>query len=206
MRDLNRNNNGLPPILQKIIALSALIILSPLIVIVTLLIRLESPGNAIFKQTRVGLNGRRFQFYKFRSMRTKNDPSYVDVSDLKSDRDGVCNKFFNDPRVTRVGLFIRKYSIDEIPQLINVVKGDMLLIGPRPALIGECDQYTLTARQRLKALPGITGLWQVSGRANTTFDKQIELDLRYLIDRSWIEDIKILAFTIPVVIFGRGAY
>jgi len=130
----------------------------------------------------------------------------VDVSKLKSDRDGVCNKFFNDPRVTRMGKFIRKYSIDELPQLINVVKGDMLLIGPRPALLIETDQYSMKARKRLATTPGLTGLWQVSGRANTTFEEQIELDLRYVSEKSWVCDMKILLATVPVVLFGKGAY
>ena len=205
-RQIDHNRIGLSPILQRLFALVGLVMISPLLLIVALWIAFESPGNVIFKQIRVGEQGRRFNFYKFRSMRTPKDPKYVDVSQLASDRDGVCNKFFNDPRVTRVGKFIRKYSIDELPQLINVVKGDMLLIGPRPALLSETDQYSMLARKRLATMPGLTGLWQVSGRANTTFEEQIELDIRYVKEKNWVYDLKILFATIPVVLFGKGAY
>lgn len=197
---------GLSPLFQRFCAMVGLFLISPLLIMVALCVALESPGSVIFKQIRVGEHGRRFNFYKFRSMRTPQDPKYVDVSQLTSDRDGVCNKFFNDPRITRVGKFIRKYSIDELPQLINVVKGDMLLIGPRPALLNETDQYSMLARKRLATMPGLTGLWQVSGRANTTFEEQIELDIRYVKEKSWINDVKILFATIPVVLFGKGAY
>ena len=197
---------GLNPMIQRVVALVGLVLISPVLLIAALLIRLESPGNPIFSQTRVGLNGRRFSFYKFRSMRVSTDPKYVDVSAMGSDRDGVCKKFFNDPRVTRIGRVIRKYSIDELPQLINVVKGDMLLIGPRPALVPETDQYSMKARKRLEKMPGLTGLWQVSGRADTSFEEQVELDIRYVEAQSWVEDIKILFATIPVVLFGKGAY
>jgi exopolysaccharide production protein ExoY len=199
-------SSGLHPVFQRFCAFIGLVVISPLLMLIALAIRLESPGNPFFKQTRVGLNGRRFNFYKFRSMRVSTDPKYIDVSAMKSDRDGVCNKFFNDPRVTRIGRIIRKYSIDELPQLINVMMGDMLLIGPRPALVQETDAYTMTARERLVAVPGLTGLWQVSGRADTTFEEQVALDLRYVQEQSWINDIKILLSTIPVVLFGKGAY
>ncbi|KZY64002.1 multidrug MFS transporter [Oleiphilus sp. HI0071] len=206
MKSIQSKHLGLSPLLQRAIALVGLILISPVLLITALLIRLESPGSPIFTQTRVGLHGRRFAFYKFRSMRVASDPKYVDVSTIKSDRDGVCKKLFNDPRVTRIGKIIRKYSIDELPQLINVVKGDMLLIGPRPALVQETDIYSMTARQRLQILPGLTGLWQVSGRADTTFEEQVSLDIRYIKEQSWMKDIKILLSTVPVVLFGRGAY
>lgn len=199
-------SSGLHPVFQRFCAFIGLAVISPLLMLIALAIRLESPGNPFFKQTRVGLNGRRFNFYKFRSMRVSTDPKYIDVSAMKSDRDGVCNKFFNDPRVTRIGRVIRKYSIDELPQLINVMMGDMLLIGPRPALVQETDAYSMTARERLIAVPGLTGLWQVSGRADTTFEEQVALDLRYVQEQSWINDLKILLSTIPVVLFGKGAY
>ncbi len=199
-------SSGLNPMFQRVCAFLGLIVISPLLVIISLAIGIESPGNPFFCQTRVGLHGRRFNFYKFRSMRVQNDPQYVDISKLKSDRDGVCNKFFDDPRVTLIGRYIRKYSIDELPQLFNVLKGDMLLIGPRPALTQETNQYSMNARQRLQTLPGLTGLWQVSGRADTTFEEQLVLDIRYVREQSWLQDIKILLATIPVVLFGKGAY
>jgi len=197
---------GLNVLIQRIIALLGVMLLSPVLLIITTLIRLESPGRALFSQTRVGENGRRFTCFKFRSMRIPEDPNYIDVSDLKSDRGGVCNKFYNDPRVTPIGKIIRKFSIDELPQLLNVVKGDMLLIGPRPALIIESDQYSMVARQRLTTMPGLTGLWQVSGRADTSFEEQISLDIRYVKEQSWFNDLKILLSTIPVVLLGKGAY
>ncbi len=200
------NVSGLSPVLQRVIAAAVLLVLSPVLLLLMVMIKLESPGSAIFKQTRVGMNGRRFDFYKFRSMRVATDPKYVDVSQIKSDRDGVCNKFFNDPRVTSIGRFIRKYSVDEIPQLFNVVKGDMLLIGPRPALVQEADAYDMKARYRLKAMPGLTGLWQVSGRADTTFEEQVALDIKYVDEKSWLFDLRIVLATIPVVLFGKGAY
>mgnify|MGYP000158448870 FL=1 len=202
----NQSNGGLSPILQRTLALIGLVVISPFLLIIAALIRLESPGNAIFTQVRVGENCRRFQFFKFRSMRTPQDPEYVDVNQLKSDRDGVCSKFYNDPRVTQVGRFLRKYSIDELPQLLNVVKGDMLLIGPRPALTQESDQYSMKARKRFNAVPGLTGLWQVSGRADTSFEEQISLDIRYVQEQSWFNDLRILLSTIPVVLLGKGAY
>lgn len=198
--------SGLPRTLQASAALLGMLCLSPLLLLVALIIRLESPGPVLFTQVRVGEQGRRFRLYKFRSMRTPNDPKYVDISKIKSDREGVCKKLFKDPRITRFGRFIRKYSIDELPQLLNVVKGDMVLIGPRPALPEETDQYELKACGRLEATPGLTGLWQVSGRADTTFEEQIELDLRYVREQSFLQDIRILFATIPVVVFGRGAY
>lgn len=199
-------HSGINPYLQRSCAFIGLLLLSPLLIAIWAIIRIESPGNPLFKQVRVGINGRRFAFYKFRSMRVSTDPKYVDVSQMKSDRDGVCNKFFNDPRITKVGKFIRKYSIDELPQLINVLKGDMLLVGPRPALVTETDQYSLRARKRLQDMPGLTGLWQVSGRADTTFEEQIELDIRYVKEKSFFNDVRILCSTIPVVLFGKGAY
>lgn len=197
---------GLPLGLQQALAAIALCVLAPLLLLTAAIIRCESPGNALFTQIRVGRYGRRFKLYKFRSMRMASDPKYVDVSAMQSDREGVCQKFFHDPRVTAVGRIIRKFSIDELPQLINVLKGDMALIGPRPALEKETDAYTLRARGRLQATPGLTGLWQVSGRADTTFEQQIDLDLSYVRAQSIWEDIRIMFATIPVVVFGRGAY
>jgi len=211
-KDLKNNSNkpdghsGLSPIFQRTLALIGVVLISPLLILVAVLIRSESPGRAIFTQTRVGENGRRFQFYKFRSMRILQDPKYVDTSEFKSDRNGVCNKFYNDPRVTNIGKYIRKYSIDELPQLINVVIGDMLLVGPRPALTQESDQYSMVARKRFNTTPGLTGLWQVSGRADTSFEEQINLDVSYVEKQSVLSDLRILLATVPVVMFGKGAY
>jgi lipopolysaccharide/colanic/teichoic acid biosynthesis glycosyltransferase len=202
----NLGKTGIPLFIQQSGALLLLTFLSPILLITMVCIRMESPGAALFSQVRVGVRGRRFMLYKFRSMRTADDPKYVDTSTIRSDREGVCKKLFNDPRITKVGAFIRKYSIDELPQLLNVLKGDMVLIGPRPALPNETDQYSLKACGRLEAVPGLTGLWQVSGRADTTFEEQIDLDLEYVKQKSFLEDIRILLATIPVVFLGKGAY
>jgi lipopolysaccharide/colanic/teichoic acid biosynthesis glycosyltransferase len=189
------------------VTLSALLILalSPLLLITGLAILLESRGGVFFHQQRVGKDGQIFKMIKFRSMST-DAKLHAQVAAMESDRDGVCRKFVNDPRVTKVGNIIRKLSIDELPQLINVLRGEMSLIGPRPALISEVEQYTDYDRQRLNALPGISGLWQVSGRADLSFEQQIDLDLRYIRERSLFTDIVITVKTIPAVLLGAGAY
>lgn len=197
---------GLPISLQQIGAAAVLLVLSPLLLLLALLIRLESQGSPLYSQVRVGKDGRRFKFYKFRSMYIKDDPKWVDVSTLNSDRDGICKKFRQDPRITPIGRFIRKFSLDELPQLINILKGDMALIGPRPALPCETDAYNARAMNRLDVTPGLTGLWQVSGRADTTFEEQIDLDMQYIKNRSWWFDISIMAQTVPAVLSSRGAY
>ena len=195
------NHNGLSMILQRIVAATALVVLAPLGAIVALLIRGDSPGPILFTQNRVGQMGRTFRIYKFRTM-------HVDQRHhkLESERGGLCFKMRKDPRVTRIGYWLRRGSLDELPQLINVVKGDMALIGPRPALPEECDAYAHDHLERLGRLPGITGLWQVSGRADTTFDEQMVLDIRYVRDQSPLMDFSILLRTIPVVLTGKGAY
>ena len=199
-------NKGLPVNLQKVIAALMIIILSPVFLLTTLLIRIETKGAAFYTQIRVGERGRRFRIYKFRSMYLADDPKYVDISSIESDRDGICRKLFRDPRVTFIGRVLRKYSIDELPQLFNVLKGDMVLVGPRPALSDETDHYDYKSMRRLNTQPGLTGLWQVSGRADTTFEEQVDLDIRYIKEKSFWFDLKILFETIPVVIFGKGAY
>ena len=201
-----KTTNGLPENLQRLLALIALIILSPLLLLTMFAIRTESKGPVFFKQVRVGEQGRRFTMYKFRSMYMPDDPRYVDPAQLISDRDGVCNKFKKDPRITCVGRIIRKLSIDELPQLLNVLKGEMVLIGPRPALPQETDAYDWYMLERLNTKSGLTGLWQVSGRADTSFQEQIDLDLRYVRERSWLLDLKIMLATIPAVVTGKGAY
>ncbi|MBA55590.1 MAG: multidrug MFS transporter [Pseudomonadales bacterium] len=199
-------HSGFPIVLQKLAAAVALLLLSPLLILLALLIRMESKGSPLYAQIRVGENGRRFKFYKFRSMFITGDARWVDVNTLSSDRDGVCKKFKRDPRITSIGRIIRKYSIDEIPQLINVLKGDMVLIGPRPALCSETDCYSTEQMNRLDVKPGLTGLWQVSGRADTTFEQQVELDIFYIDNQSWWFDIKIVLQTIPAVLLSKGAY
>jgi Sugar transferases involved in lipopolysaccharide synthesis len=197
---------GLSPSIQRTAAAAGLVVLSPILLLVCLAIRLESKGSAIFCQQRVGKNGVEFKLYKFRSMYGADHPSHIEVQNKQSDREGVCKKHFSDPRVTPIGQIIRKLSIDELPQLLNVVKGEMALVGPRPALPQEVAVYDYKARRRLQVTPGLTGLWQVSGRADTTFEQQIDLDLRYVTRKSLLLDINILLKTLPAVISGRGAY
>lgn len=197
---------GIPGVIHQVAALFLYIVLSPLMLITCALIRFESGGPVIFTQLRVGLLGERFKLYKFRSMYMENDPRYEMPKESESDREGVCKKYFRDPRITRVGKIIRHLSIDELPQLLNVIKGEMVLVGPRPALPIEVDHYQLSSYRRLDTKPGLTGLWQVSGRANTSFERQLDLDIEYVNKQSIGLDCKILVATVPAVLTGEGAY
>lgn len=204
--DKSYKHKGIPVILQQTVALVALLLISPLLLIVFILIKVESSGNALFSQTRVGENGRHFKMYKFRSMYLKTDPKYQEPDPRQSSREGVCKKYINDPRITKIGQFIRKYSIDEIPQLFNIVRGDMCLVGPRPALSVETYEYDNVVQTRLFTKPGLTGLWQVSGRADTNFEEQLHLDRTYIKQQSFLMDCKIIILTIPAVLSAKGAY
>lgn len=195
---------GMPMFLQRLLAIVAVLLLSPILLITALLIRLQSQGPVVFHQVRVGEHGQRFTMFKFRSMYLPSDHRFQQPG--PSDRDGICKKYYNDPRITPIGRVIRKLSIDELPQLFNVIFGDMALIGPRPALPSEVDAYESYMLHRLDVKPGITGLWQVSGRADIGFEEQILLDFKYVEQRSFIMDLKILFATVPAVITGRGAY
>lgn len=172
-----------------------LLICLPVILIVITLIKLEDGGPIIFKQIRVGKDGKEFFIYKFRSMR-------IDAEKIKSallsknEVSGAMFKMKNDPRITKIGKFIRKTSLDEIPQFVNVLKGDMSLVGPRPPLREEVDSYSKYDKQRLMVTPGISGLWQVSGRSNLSFSEMVELDLKYIQKRSVWLDLKIVLKTI----------
>lgn len=199
-------HRGIPLILQQTISALALLAISPLLLLVMLLIALESPGKILFSQIRVGDNGRHFKMYKFRSMYLKSDPRYQEPDPNESSRDGICKKYINDPRITRIGRFIRKYSIDELPQLFNVVTGDMCLVGPRPALAIETYEYEHADQPRLFSKPGLTGLWQISGRADTTFHQQLQLDKSYIKQQSVWMDCKIILLTVPAVLSAKGAY
>jgi exopolysaccharide production protein ExoY len=199
-------HRGIPMFMQRFVALIALIVVSPILLITMVLICIESKGNCFFSQDRIGKFGRHFCMYKFRSMYLKNDRLYEEPDPTTSDRPGVCKKYKADPRITKVGRVIRKYSIDELPQLYNIVTGDMALIGPRPALSMEVDAYPVSALSRLNGMPGISGLWQVSGRANTDFQTQVELDQWYLNEQSIWLDFYILFATVPSVITAKGSY
>lgn len=183
----------------------ALVMAAPIFAITALAIKLDSPGPVFFRQTRVGMNGRHFACYKFRSMYT-NAEAMKALLAAQNEADGPVFKMKRDPRVTRVGAIIRKFSIDELPQLLNVLQGEMSLVGPRPALPKEVVQYQFEQLGRLYALPGITGLQQVSGRSDLSFDRWTQLDLQYVSEQSLWQDVKILLKTIPAVISGRGAY
>jgi lipopolysaccharide/colanic/teichoic acid biosynthesis glycosyltransferase len=192
--------------LDILIAGPLFLVLLPIFGLLALAIRLESPGAALFKQTRVGRWGRIFTMYKFRSM-------YMDAearkAELLADNEmsgGVTFKMQRDPRITRIGRFIRKASIDELPQLWNVIRGDMSLVGPRPPVPAEVDEYSLSHRRRLEVTPGITCIWQVSGRSDIPFPQQVELDVLYIESQSLLTDLKLLRQTVPAVLFGRGAY
>ena len=202
----NFGHKGLPLFVQQILAGLALLVLSPLMLVVMILIRIESPGSIFFSQIRVGEYGRHFRMYKFRSMYLTSDHRYQEPDPNSSVREGVCKKYIADPRITFIGRFIRKYSIDELPQLFNIVKKDMCLVGPRPALAIETYQYDLNEQARLFTKPGLTGLWQVSGRADTNFEQQLQLDTSYIAQQSVWMDCKILCLTVPAVLSARGAY
>ena len=187
------------------VATAALTLLSPLLAATAVAICLESRGPVFFKQTRIGRNGQKFSMFKFRSMYRDAEARRAALL-ATSDREGICFKSKNDPRITRIGRLLRRFSIDELPQIFNVLKGEMSIVGPRPALPQEVAAYPDRALGRLKVKPGITGLWQVSGRADIGFDKMIDLDLAYARTRSIWVDLAILALNTRAVLSGRGAY
>lgn len=192
----------------------ALLLVSPLLAGIAIGIKLTSPGPVFFRQERLGLNGRKFMFLKFRSMYTDNDPrshqEYVRKlieESKKESSENIIYKMTDDPRITPFGRFLRKSSLDEIPQFINVLTGEMSLVGPRPPIPYECDMYDVWHKRRLLSCkPGITGQWQVTGRSTTTFDEMVRMDLDYIENWSLWKDIKILFKTPRVVLMGKGAY
>jgi len=193
-------------LLDIVVSTLALVALLPIFAVTALSIVVENPGPIFFVQTRVGRNGRHFRFYKFRSMVVNAEKLKTELAARNESKDGVIFKMKKDPRITRTGRVIRKFSIDELPQLINVLKGDMSLVGPRPPVPKEVEQYTLEQRKRLHAIPGITGLWQVSGRSDIPFTDQVRLDLQYIQSAGVINDLRLLLKTIPAVLSGKGAY
>lgn len=190
---------------ERVVAIAALIVLLLPLVIIGLLIRLNSSGPALFVQERVGKNGKVFRCFKFRTMVDGADDLIDYIIDL-NDHDGVLFKVKNDPRCTSIGKVLRRYSIDEFPQIINVALGHMSLVGPRPPLPGEVAQYGVDVRRRLLVKPGLTGLWQVSGRSNLSWEESVRLDLEYVENWSPLLDAKILLKTVPAVLSGHGAY
>lgn len=182
-----------------------LILLAPILLLMAWLIKREDGGPVIFSQERVGKRGKIFRMYKFRSM-VIDAEARKDELMPQNEAGGILFKIRHDPRITRVGRFMRRFSIDEAPQLFNVLKGDMSLVGPRPALPHEVNQYSLSERLRLEVIPGITGLWQIKGRSEIDFQGQVRLDVQYIESQTFWGDVVILLKTIPAVLSGRGAY
>lgn len=207
----NRNNKyfKIKYILDLILVIPALIVLSPAMLLVMYLIRKNDEGSPFFVQRRIGLNGREFNCYKFRTMVVdaqqrldallESDP--VAAAEWKRDQ-----KLKNDPRITKVGRFLRKTSLDELPQLWNIMKGDMSLVGPRPIVQNEIIKYGPFFKYYTSVKPGVSGLWQISGRNNTTYDERVQYDVDYAKTYSFLTDTKILFKTLPAVLFSKGAY
>jgi len=185
---------------------AALLLLSPLFVLMALAIKLEDGGPVLYWQKRVGLNGRVFAFPKFRSMRTDSDAVRQQIEHQNQHGNSLTFKMKNDPRITRVGKLLRRTSMDELPQLLCVLQGDMTLVGPRPPMVSEVERYTLADRRRLSVTPGLTCIWQVSGRSDIPFPKQAAMDVDYIRERSIGLDLRLLLATVPAVLLGRGAY
>jgi exopolysaccharide biosynthesis polyprenyl glycosylphosphotransferase len=191
-------------VIDIVVAGAGLLVLLPLMALIALLIRLTSPGPVIFRQVRCGLNGRRFTFFKFRSMVENAEEMKQDLAHLNQKTTAF--KIPDDPRLTQVGRYLRKFSIDEWPQLWNVLKGDMSLVGPRPAVPDEIAHYQRWQRRRLRMRPGLTCLWAVAGRDTLDFDTWMKMDMQYIDNWSLALDWKILLLTIPRVLSGKGAY
>lgn len=185
-------------------SLFLIIVLSWLLLILAVLVKCTSKGPILYVSKRVGKDGKLFNFYKFRSMRVGADKE-LDSLLAQNETGGITFKMKDDPRVTKFGKFIRKTSLDELPQLFNILNGSMSFVGPRPALPREVEQYNDYQKQRLLVKQGLTCIWQCSGRSNTTFDEQIEMDLEYIQKRGFFFDIWILIKTFFAVIFGKGA-
>jgi lipopolysaccharide/colanic/teichoic acid biosynthesis glycosyltransferase len=182
-----------------------LVIFSPLYALIALCVRLEDGNPAIFTQIRIGQFGREFKMYKFRSMCVNAEARLAEVLLKNQHQEGVTFKIKNDPRLTRVGKWLRRFSFDELPQVWNVLIGDMSLVGPRPPVPREVARYSLTDRRRLAVKPGLTCLWQIGGRSEIDFSGQVKLDVDYIENRGFWKDVNILVKTVPAVVSGRGA-
>ncbi len=191
-------------VLDVLLSTLALAVMAPFMLLIALLIRMDSPGPIFYRAARIGRKGRTFTCYKFRTMVAHADKMREDLAH-KNERDGILFKMSNDPRITRVGVWLRKYSLDELPQFFNVLMGDMSLVGPRPPLAAEVEKYDLAHLRRLDVLPGITGLWQVEARQDPSFDSYISLDTAYVENWNLMLDLRILARTVGVVLGGTGS-
>jgi exopolysaccharide biosynthesis polyprenyl glycosylphosphotransferase len=190
---------------DKVVALTALIMLAPPMACIALAVRLSDGGPALFRQTRVGRDERLFTVYKFRTM-VSDAEKQKSALQAQNEGNGLLFKIRDDPRITSIGAWLRRYSLDELPQLWNVLKGDMSLVGPRPALSAEAAEYDYYVRRRLAVKPGVTGLWQVSGRSDLSWEEAVRLDVRYVEQWSLMLDLQILWKTWSAVIRGSGAY
>jgi len=187
-------------------SLVGMILLLPVYLGIAAAVKLTSPGPVIFSQIRVGRYGRHFRFYKFRSMYIDAEARKAELMAQNESKDGVIFKMKDDPRITKVGKLLRRTSLDELPQLWNVFIGDMSLVGPRPPVPKEVQEYTLEDRKRLDVIPGITCLWQIMGRSEIPFKEQVRLDKEYILAPSVWKDIVILLKTVPAILGGKGAY
>lgn len=183
-----------------------LILVAPVLLLIAALIKLEDGGPVFFKQQRVGKAGKIFRMWKFRSMVTDAEALKSELLDQNQHATGVTFKMANDPRITRIGRLLRRFSIDELPQLINILRGEMSLVGPRPASHYEVSEYNSLHLRRLKVTPGLTCIWQVSGRSEIEFERQVRMDIEYIEAASFWFDLKLLMRTVPAVVSGRGAY
>jgi exopolysaccharide biosynthesis polyprenyl glycosylphosphotransferase len=191
-------------VMDMALAALAVIMLAPILIVIAIAVKLDSPGPILFVSERLGKKGIVFRCIKFRTMVRDADKRRSDVLHM-NERDGVLFKIANDPRITRVGRLLRKYSLDELPQFFNVLRGEMSIVGPRPPLASEVREYKLSHLRRLDVMPGITGLWQVQARRDPSFDNYISLDTTYVDNWSIWLDLKILARTIAVVVAGTGS-
>ena len=200
---------------DRIMALFATIVLLPFLALLAVLIRIDSPGSAIYRREQVGKNGKRFIAYKFRTMKVNNDDKeykeylikyILENRPYRIDEDGKeVFKVVDDPRVTRIGAILRKTNLDELPQLFNILKGEMSWVGPRPDIPYSVNMYKEWHRERLDVIPGMTGLWQVCGRKNVSFEEMVRLDIEYIKTRSVWLDIKIILSTVSIVLRGDGS-
>jgi len=186
-------------------SLIALLLLSPVLLVIATLVWLEDGGSVFFAQTRVGRFGREFSMFKIRSMCLDAEQRLAELLKQNRHREGVTFKLKDDPRITRVGKWLRKFSLDELPQFFNVLIGDMSLVGPRPPVPREVIKYSPAHRRRLAIKPGITCFWQISGRSEIDFSGQVRLDVEYIEHQNFWKDVEILARTVPAVLFGKGA-
>lgn len=200
-----RRDPGLKRLFDILFSLAVLGVFAPLFLLIAALIKLEDRGPVFFTQIRVGKYGRLFKMYKFRSMCIDAEKRLEELKAKNHHKEGVTFKIKDDPRITRVGKWLRKLSLDEMPQFFNVFFGDMSVVGPRPPVPREVALYTPADRRRLAVKPGITCIWQVSGRAEIDFSGQVALDVRYIESQSLLTDLRIAVQTIPAVLSGRGA-